>query len=212
MKEIRLLICDDHQLIIDGIRLMITDTANILVVGQANDGLEAVAFLKDQQADVILMDINMPNLDGIAACKKIIASDANAKIIFLSMINQLGLMQLLKDSGAKGYLLKNAAYEEIETAIVTVFKGSEYFDSSILETSDKNRLKRSVRYMPKLTSREKEVLKYILNEFTSSEIARKLFISSGTVDTHRRNMISKTGVKNTAGLVRMALEYKLLDK
>jgi len=120
------------------------------------------------------------------------------------------IFQTLLESGAKGFLLKNSSASEVEAAIVKIAAGELHFDPSLFALE--NASKPVSSFIPKLTKREKEILQLIIDEYTSTEIGKKLFISLGTVETHRRNLISKMGVKNTAGLVRMALEYKLLKE
>ena len=156
------------------------------------------------------MDINMPKIDGIQACKIISKKHPNVKVIYLSMINQVEIFQVLLESGAKGFLLKNSSSAEVETAIRQVYKGGKYFDTNIFNSINEDLITKSKRFYPKLTRREKEILQLIITEYTSAEIATRLFITQGTVETHRRNLISKLNVKNTAGLVRIAIEYKLV--
>ncbi|MCL4110249.1 UNVERIFIED_CONTAM: hypothetical protein GTU68_030633 [Idotea baltica] len=205
---IKVLICDDHQLMIDGLSLILGEIEDILVVGQCYNGQEAVDWLVSNETDVILMDINMPVLDGIKACKIISGKHPSVKVIYLSMINQIEIFQVLVESGAKGFLLKNSSSSEVECAIKSIAKGELHFDPKLFNLSAEN--KPPQHFIPKLTKREKEILRLIITEYTSPEIAKKLFISLGTVETHRRNILSKMGVKNTAGLVRMAIEYRLV--
>lgn len=204
---IKVLICDDHQLMIDGLRLILGEIEGVEVVGECYNGQEAIDWLSTRKADVILMDINMPVLDGIKACKIISAENPYSSVIYLSMINQIEIFQVLLESGAKGFLLKNSSSAEVESAIKKIAAGELHFDPKLFNLATER--KSPTYFIPKLTKREKEILRLIINEYTSQEIADKLFISLGTVETHRRNLISKMGVKNTAGLVRMAIEYKL---
>jgi len=210
-EEIKVHVCDDHQMLIDGLNLLLEDIEGIVVVGQSHNGVELLDWLKNNETDVILLDINMPEMDGIAACKEINDLKLPVKIIFLSMINQLSIVHSLIESGAKGYLLKNSGQSELSAAIKKVFDGGVYFDDKVFVIGEKSKETYSSKLLPKLTKREKEVLALIIEEFTSSEMAQKLFISLGTVETHRRNLISKLGVKNTAGLVRVAMQNKLLN-
>lgn len=208
-KSIEILICDDHQLMVDGIRLMLDGESDLNYAGQALNGQEVLDFLKQNKVDIILMDINMPVLNGVETTKILVKEHPHIHVIGISMINDLQMIRLMAKSGAKGYLLKNSPREEVIQAIRQVASGQQYFDQKIfLQDGSVNKSQNSV--FPKLTNREKQVLELILREYTSQEIAERLFIGVGTVDTHRRNLISKLGVKNTAGLVRLAVEYKLV--
>ena len=211
---INILIADDHQLVLDGIHLMIEGEEDMQVVAKANNGKEAVEAVKTMQIDVVLMDLNMPIMNGLDATKIIHASNPKIKILGLSMLNDLKLIRKLLDYGASGYLLKNSSKDEVINAIRTVHNGSQYFDQSTLNALITNKVdndtKKSKSLFPKLSRREKEILQLIIDEHTSIEIAEKLFISSGTVETHRRNIINKLGVRNTAGMIRVVLEYDLL--
>lgn len=207
---INVVICDDHQLFREGLSLILSGIDDVNIVGEFQDGQEILTWLEKRSADVILMDINMPNIDGINACKIITKKYPLVKVIYLSMINQVEIFQVLLESGAMGFLLKNSSSVEVEAAIKKVYQGEKYFDTNLFNQVNKEVSSKSSNFYPKLTKREKEVLQLIIAEYTSVEIAAELFISQGTVETHRRNLISKLNVKNTAGLVRVALEYKLI--
>jgi len=202
---IKLLICDDHQLMIDGIKLMISDEKDMQCVGQALNGQEALDFIEMNQVDVLIIDINMPVLNGLDTCKILSKKHPEIKIIGLSMLTDIELVQNIIKYGAKGYLLKNSGQQEILDTIREVYSGKTSFDSQLL-TEILN-----LKAIPKLSRREKEILALIVEEHTTTEISEKLFISFGTVETHRRNIITKLGVRNTAGMVRVALEFNLLE-
>lgn len=214
-KMIKILIVDDHQLVIDGIKLMIDGEEDMTVVAEAHNGQEAIDSLPDKEVDVILMDLNMPIMNGLDATKIIHESNPDIKIIGLSMLNDLKLIRKLINYGATGYLIKNAGKEEVINAIKTVNNGNQYFDqktlNSLLTNKSAETKKSKSNLFPKLSRREKEILQLIMDEFTSNEIAIKLFISSGTVETHRRNIINKLGVRNTAGMIRVVMDYGLLN-
>ena len=214
-KMIKILIVDDHQLVIDGIKLMIDGEEDMTVVAEAHNGQEAIDSLPDKEVDVILMDLNMPIMNGLDATKIIHESNPDIKIIGLSMLNDLKLIRKLINYGAIGYLIKNAGKEEVINAIKTVNNGNQYFDqktlNSLLTNKSAETKKSKSNLFPKLSRREKEILQLIMDEFTSNEIAIKLFISSGTVETHRRNIINKLGVRNTAGMIRVVMDYGLLS-
>lgn len=212
---IKVFIVDDHQMVIDGFRLLLQNKNNLQVVGHALNAKDALGLISELQPNVILLDINMPETNGIEACKKILELNSELKVIAITMHKESSLIKMMLSNGAKGYVLKNAGKEELIKAIKTVYEGKIYLDAAandiVLNTISGNtkEFKRQTNPFPTLSRREKEVLRLILDENTTQEIADKLFISFGTVETHRRNMLIKTGARNTAGLVRTALEYEL---
>ena len=213
---INVFICDDHRLVIEGIELMLSEDSAINLVGFALTGEDAVAALHQSPADVILLDINLPGKNGVEICKQLHYELPQVKVIALTMLKDLSLIKLMLKNGALGYILKNAGKDEVLEAIHSVHAGKRYLDDDVNEIvlndlSNAKNIKRNQSPFPVLSRREKEILQLILDEFTAPEIAEKLFISLGTVETHRRNILSKTGSRNTAGLVRMTMEYKLLE-
>ena len=210
---IKVFITDDHQLVIDGLRLMLSEAPDLQCVGQANSGEQALERLATTPADVLLLDINMPGMDGLETCRRVRQHFPQVKILMLSMLREGSLVKMLLNEGASGYLLKNAGKDEVTDAIRKVHAGERALGTEVLEiflenTSDKK--KRQASPFPKISRREKQVLKLIVEERTTGEIAEELFISFGTVETHRRNLLLKLNARNTAGLVRAALEYDLL--
>jgi DNA-binding NarL/FixJ family response regulator len=211
---IHVFIVDDHKMVIDGMQLLLKDEQDIVVVGTALNGEDGIKQIPGTKADVILLDINMPGINGIETCKELLKINPDLKIIAISMHKESSLIKLMLSNGAKGYVLKNAGQDEVIDAIKTVYEGKMYLDDTVneivLNSVANNGSEKSVNPFPKLSRREKDVLNLILEEYTTQEIADKLFISFGTVETHRRNMLIKTGARNTAGLVRIALEYELV--
>lgn len=210
---IKVFIVDDHQMVIDGFQLLLQNHPNIKVVGYALEAQSAIAQLPDLSPNVVLLDINMPGINGIEACKQILKLVPQVKIITITMHKEGSLIKKMLGNGAKGYVLKNAGKEELIHAIETVHAGKIYLDQTsnqiMLNAIGSKKPIKSEGLFPKLSRREKEVLHLILEEHTTQEIANKLFISFGTVETHRRNMLIKTGTRNTAGLVKTVLEYDL---
>jgi DNA-binding NarL/FixJ family response regulator len=211
---IKILITDDHQLVIDGIKLMLAEADDLACVGTANSGEQALELLATTPADVLLLDINMPGMDGLACCRQVRQRFPSVKILMLSMLREGSLVKMLLSEGASGYLLKNAGKDEVVEAIRKVHRGERALGSEVLDiflqpTSEKKRLMTSP--FPSLSRREKQILQLIVDERTTQEIANELFISFGTVETHRRNILMKLNARNTAGLVKAAIEYKLLD-
>lgn len=217
MKKIRVLIADDHKMFRDGLTEILNNEKNITVVGETGDGMEIVSKVKQCRADVVLMDINMGNSNGIAATGDLLANLPDCKVLVLSMYSDSKYILSMLEAGAKGYILKNAGKEEVITAINTIARGDSYFSngvtSRIMEQLSQSNTRKPLiasRKIP-ITPREIEVLKLIAQEYSNAEIARKLFISIRTVDTHRRNLLEKLNLKNTAGLVKYAIKEGLLD-
>ena len=211
---IKVFIVDDHKMVIEGLRLLLQNHKEIEVVDFALSGEEALKKMTILIPDVVLMDVNMPGMNGIETTKKMVALVPEIKIIAISMHKESSLIKLMLHNGAKGYVLKNAGQDEVIEAIEKVHTGKMYLDDTVNEiviNSVANTAKqKATDNFPKLSRREKDVLKLIMDEYTTQEIADKLFISFGTVETHRRNMLIKTGARNTVGLVKMAMEYDLL--
>lgn len=211
---INVYIVDDHKMVIEGLMLLLQYQKEIKVVGHALSGEEALEHLGDLSPDVVLMDVNMPGMNGIETTKRLLAKYPDMKIIAISMHKESSLIKLMLASGAKGYVLKNAGQDELIEAITTIHGGKRYLDDAVNEiiinsVANPSKAKKASIF-PKLSRREKEVLRLIMEEKTTQEIADKLFISFGTVETHRRNMLIKTGARNTVGLVKMAMEYDML--
>ncbi|MDP5231348.1 MAG: response regulator transcription factor [Cellulophaga sp.] len=200
---IRLLIAEDHQALIDGITSYIAYEEDIEVVGHANDGEELLALIVKKMPTVILCDIRMPKIDGIAATKIITEKYPKIKVIAFTMFDQQEAIDQMLAAGAQGYVLKNSSLDVVLEAIRKVDKGETYFDKKIqLDVPIKNSSK-SI-----LSSREKEILMLIGRGNTSHEIASELFIGKSTVDTHRKNMIRKLGLSGSGELLRYAMQKK----
>ena len=202
---IKVFIVDDHYMVIEGIHSLLQNEKSIEWSGHATNAVSCLAFLQQQQPDVILMDINLPDKSGIDLCKQVKEKYPSIFIIGLSTFNQLSFIQKMMDSGASGYVLKNASQTELMEAIETVAKGKIYFSDEASKTLQKNEATHII-----LTRREKEVLELIADGMTNNEIAQKLFISSTTVDTHRKNLLAKFEAKNTASLIRKAAHLKII--
>lgn len=202
----KVFIVDDHYMVIEGNRSLLQNEKGIEWMGHATNADSCLAFLKNQQPDVILMDINMPGKSGIDLCKEIKEKFPAVFVIGLSTFNQLSYIQKMMDNGASGYVLKNATQQEILEAITTVTKGQNYLS---LEAARVLRSDDSTCNIV-LTRREKEVLELITDGLTNNEIAQQLFISVTTVETHRKNLLIKCKAKNVAALVKVAVQMKLI--
>lgn len=207
-NTIKIFIVDDHQMIIEGLKSLLKKEQNIELVGSANSAERCMQFFKVYTCDVILMDINLPDTNGIELCAIITKKYPLVKVIALSTFNQGTYVRKMIESGANGYLLKNADKHEILKAITTVMSGNNYLTIEAekalrYENDQQNKL-------PKLTKRELEVLGLIANGLTNHQISEKLFISIDTVDSHRKNLHSKLNVNNTAMLIKFATSNNLL--
>ena len=219
METIRIAIADDHNLFREGIKALLDDDPRIKVVGEASNGIEITELLKDEPVDVVLMDINMPEMNGIVATKLIAAQFPEISVLALSMSLEDKHISEMLYAGAKGYILKSTGKQELTTAIETLYAKDSYFSSEVSERI--LRQLREERYQPTrkrnpekspLTQRELEVLTLIAEEKGNQQIARELNISIRTVDTHRRNLLQKLHVKNTAGLVKYAFRNNLIPE
>jgi len=211
---IKIIIADDHRLVIDGLLLMLGEAEDMKCVGEAANGREALSLLEGASADVLLLDINMPEMDGLECCRIVKERHPLVKVLVLSMMRELSLVKAMLKQGASGFLLKNAGKDEVLEAIRTVASGKQAFSAEVMESlmnSFSNKpAKTSASPFPTISRREKQILQLIVDERTTSEIAEVLFISFGTVETHRRNLLLKLNARNTAGLVKSALEFDLL--
>lgn len=213
MNKIRLAIIDDHAVVLDGLKTMLNAFANLEVTYTTQSGYEILNHFQSEIPDVLLMDIQMPEINGIDLCKQIVKQYPTVKIIAFTSFDDSNYVKQIFRSGAKGYLLKNSDKHTIVKAIETVMQDEEYMDDSIKKILLQESItgqRRSIFEVP-LTKREKEILKLIAEGLSSQEIADKLFISLRTVETHRLNLNQKLDVKNTAGLVKEAIKRGLVD-
>ena len=211
MTKIKTLIVDDHQVVLDGIQSMLEQDTDILVDKVTIDAESALEYLKSKAVDVAIVDVNLPGIDGLELCKKITKKYPNTKVLALTTFNEASIISGMMKNGASGYLLKNTSSTVLIEAVKTVFNGNQYLAKEVQEKLISSTLgQQSSSYIPKLTRREKEVLKLITEEFTTNEMAEKLFISKATIETHRLHLLSKLDVRNTAGLVRVAIQKGLI--
>jgi len=211
MTKIKTLIVDDHQVVLDGIQSMLDQDAEIAVVKVVINAESALDFLKSNTVNVAIVDVNLPGMDGLELCKIITKKYVNTKVLALTTFNESSIISGMMKNGASGYLLKNTSSTELIEAVKAVNNGAQYLAKEVQEKLISSTLgQQSSSYIPKLTRREKEVLKLITEEFTTNEIAEKLFISKATVETHRLHLLSKLDVRNTAGLVKVAIQKGLV--
>jgi DNA-binding NarL/FixJ family response regulator len=205
MKQIKIAIIDDHDLFREGIKLVLGQIETFEVVFDSSNGLSFMEFLKNSSPDVILMDVNMPVIDGIETTKKAIELHPNLNVIALTMFSDTTHYTRMINAGVKGFILKKSNKFELEQAIKTVYSGGNYFSQEILQKM----AFKSVNFSSdseKFTIRELEVINLICKGFTSQEISEKLFISVKTVEVHRTNIFRKSEVRNIGELIVWAIK------
>lgn len=216
MANVNILIVDDHKIVRDGVRALIEDEPGFTILGEAENGVEAILKAENLDIDAIIMDITMPKVDGIVATERIKEIKPDVKILALTMLREDQHIRKMIKAGASGYILKSSGKEELLKALNMIIEGKHYFSDeatqSILQELIQPIIERPSNTTEiHLTEREIEVLKLIVDELTNQEIAEKLFLSIRTVDAHRRNLLQKIGAKNTAGLVKYAYSNKLFE-
>ncbi len=203
---VSIFIVDDHYMVIEGIRSLLKNEETIEWMGHASNAASCLNFLKQYRPDVILMDVNLPDKNGTELCKEVKELYPSVLVLGLSTFNQQAVIHNMVDSGASGYLLKNASKEEIIDAIGTVMKGRQYLSSEAALS-----IKETGKNKPVISRREKEILLLIASGLTNAEIAGKLFISIATVNTHRKSLLEKFEVKNTALLIGKAIRFGFIQ-
>lgn len=198
-------IVDDHYMVIEGIRSLLQNEKDIEWMGHAMNAASCLSFLKQQQPDIIFMDVSLPDMSGTELCKEVTQLYPLVLVLGLSTFNQQAIIRNMIDNGASGYVLKNATKKELLEAITVVLKGGKFFSEEASRS-----LKDVHAQQPLISRREKEVLRLIAEGLTNTEISEKLFISIPTVNTHRKSLLEKFGVKNTATLIGKAIKSGLL--
>ncbi len=207
---IRLLVADDHQILLDGFELIFRNSEEIEVVATATNGKMVLDVLKKQAVDVILMDIGMPEMTGLEACKEVRKKYPKVKVIALSTYKNPSYIKRMTQNGAVGYLLKSSPADEIKIAIKKVAAGERYYSKELQDVLLDALFSKPNAPLPSVTKREKEVLLLLSKGMNYREISDKLFISINTVNSHRKNLISKFGVKNSTELVKEAMEQGVI--
>jgi DNA-binding NarL/FixJ family response regulator len=216
-KQVKIMIVDDHQIFIDGIKALLINVSNMSVSACSNNGRDAIAILEKKAIDLVLMDIEMPILNGYEATALITSCYPNIKVIALTAHDEKSIVKKMLDAGASGYILKNINRETLVEAINTVMKGQPYYSSEIpiaLASSsieEKGHTENKTHFTTLLSAREIEILKHIANGLSNNEIAKKLYLSPKTIDTHRTNIMQKLDIHNVVGLVKYAIKSGLLD-
>ncbi|MCK9612481.1 MAG: response regulator transcription factor [Bacteroidales bacterium] len=210
MNIIRLIIADDHEIFRKGLRIILNEMDEVKVIGEAQNGHELFDILKNNEADLVLMDIRMPVMDGIEATRKIVEKYPEVKVIALTMFEEISYFNQMIEAGAEGFLLKKTNKDELQRAIKQVMQGENYFSEEFI--SNVNRVQRPASRIAgvELTEREQEVLELICKGMSNAEISKYLGVSSRTVDGHRANLLEKTGAKNSPHLVMFAIKNGLI--
>lgn len=207
---IKVLLADDHQIFLDGLNLILSrETDSISVVAETLKGSEVINLVRAHQPDVVVLDIGMPDMSGIEVAKQMRIEFPRIPVLILTTSDRKDYVEELFSAEVEGYIMKNKGAEQLVKAIRELAAGKTYFGQEIMRIIRDNKRKQEEVNNIRLTKREEEILKLIAREFTTPEIAEKLFIAPSTVETHRRNLIAKLGVKGTLGLVRKAVEMGL---
>lgn len=211
-RIIRIVLCDDHRIVTEGMQQLLADVADMECVGMAHTGVEAMYLLDHLAADVLLTDLDMPEMDGAQLTERIKSTFPETKVIVLSMHEEATVVQHLMDLGADGYLVKSAGKDEVLLAIRNVHAGRKHFSSGLMQSLiEQGRTAREGSTLLRdLSEREVEVLAALAEGLGNKEIGERLFISPRTVDTHRTNLMKKLDVHHVAGLVRIAIKAGLV--
>jgi two-component system, NarL family, nitrate/nitrite response regulator NarL len=205
MKPTKVLLADDHTIILDGLEVVLSNDEDIEVIGTVGNGEEVLDFLKKKETDLVVLDINMPKMDGISCARILKKQFPWIKVLILTMYPQKSFIDEIVKIGIDGCLLKNNTGKELITAIKRVMNGKSYFDHLKSFTSETEEV-----FQFKLTKRELEIIKCISDGLSSPEMAETLFISEHTVRTHRKNILKKTGTTGTSQLIKYATEQQLI--
>lgn len=210
-EKINIALVDDHTMFMDGLESIFNMEQDLYVAGKFDCADKMLDFLDNFRVELVITDVNMPGMDGIQLVKEIKSRRPETKVLGLSMHDQPHIINKMIKAGINGYLLKDCERNELLEAVRAINKGDNYFAENVKEALLSVQSKRKGMGNIELTDREREVLKLIADELTQKEIADKLFISTHTVIYHRRNLLAKLDVKNTAGLIKCAVELGLVD-
>lgn len=212
MKAIEILVIDDHPIVLDGIRTMLKDDVDFRIIGTAKNAAEALSFLEENVPDVILLDISLPDIDGLQLCQQIRTTNKKSKIIGLTSFNEAGMISSLLQRGGNGYVLKNMERSELIRAMHTVLKGKIFLSDAANESilAQFHNPNAAANEGPLITRREKEILLLLADGLKGPEIADKLFLSPLTVETHRKNLCKKLNANSVQMLLKIARERKII--
>lgn len=209
-NKLQILIVDDHQILLDGIEAMLHGVGDFKVIGKCSDGNTALNFLSENPVDVLLTDLYMPKMTGMELTQKVKKRFPNVKVLALSVSYDVSIVHDLIDAGISGFIIKTIGREELIEAIKTIAQGNIYFSREVSNEILRSLSNRTEEEVYHLTEREIEIVKLIAQELSNAEIANKLCISERTVETHRKNIYRKTNTKTIVGLIKYAVEHKLI--
>jgi two-component system, NarL family, nitrate/nitrite response regulator NarL len=207
MEKINVLVVDDHPMVLEGMKSLLGNITYVHIAGMATNAFEAMGYLKNLEVHVAIVDINLPDVNGIELTKKIKTEYPAVQVLAMSTFKERSYISQMIQNGASGYLVKSAGKEEIEEAILSAHEGKLYLSMDI-NTIDVN--KQLNTPLPVISTREKEVLLLIADGLTNPQIAAQLFISLHTVESHRKNLLTKFAVNNTASLIKLAVKYNMV--
>lgn len=214
--KIKIFILDDHQMLIDGLKALLSNDSTYELTGTSQSAVQALELIATATLpDIILSDINMPGMNGIEFTREVKKKYPTIKVIALSMFNEQPAISDMMKAGASGYILKNTGKEELLNALQKVASGGMFFSDEVAaeimkSMNERNQKKEAVTEIH-LTKREKEIIQLIAKEYSNAQIANELFISERTVETHRKNIFQKVNTKTVVGLIKFAIENKLID-
>ncbi len=206
-----ILIVEDHLVVKEGLRMVLSQEEALNIVGDLESGGEVMSFLAKNQVDLVLLDLNLPEVDGITLTRQIKSQYPQIKVLALTFYNKAAFIQGVAEAGAEGYLLKNSSKEEVIKAIFGVLNGKNHFSKEATDTLLSSMRRQGTQHEVKLTKREIEVMKLLASAYTVNEVAEKLFISAHTAETHRKNIMAKLKLKNKADLTLYAKDNGYLD-
>lgn len=213
-EKLKVFILDDHQMMIDGIKALLKNEKQFEIVGEATRAMQALTMLENTLPDIIITDIQMPEMNGIEFTRTVKNKFPAIKVLVLSMSGEEGMISDMLDAGISGYVIKNTGREELKTALVKIAEGEVFFSDAVaaeMMRAYQNNKKRGIADETiNLTTREKEIIKLIALEYSNAKIGETLFISERTVETHRKNIFRKTKTKGVIGLIKFAMEQKLI--
>ena len=209
---LKIVIADDHQMFIDGVKVLIRNETRFAIVGEALNGEAALELIAQHRPDILITDINMPGMSGTELTKKVKEQFPQTKVLVLTMYNDREIISEIFSTEAEGYILKNTGKQELIAALSRLADDGTYYSNEVMNImiTAVRKQKKIEKETSHLTPREIEIIRLITQEFSTAQIADKLFISPRTVDTHRKNILQKTGVKTIVGLMRFAYENELL--
>lgn len=209
-SKLQILIVDDHQILLDGIEAMLHGVGDFKVIGKCSDGNTALSFINENHVDILLTDLYMPKMTGMELTQKVKKRFPNVKVLALSVSYDVSIVHDLIDAGISGFIIKTIGRDELIEAIKTIAQGNIYFSREVSNEILRSLSNRTEEEVYHLTEREIEIVKLIAQEFSNAEIANKLCISERTVETHRKNIYRKTNTKTIVGLIKYAVEHKLI--